>query len=157
MTGTARYASCNTHLGIGKLEDVRSPFFSFSFVLFSFFFSPLFHDISTLTPHLVTSSEQSRRDDLESLGYVLLYFLRGRYIVSFHFFPLYKLNLEEPCPKPIIIFFVLILRDSDAGSSWYDFFFLMLSHIISLMAKFLCIAFHGRVWRLPLRSKSMTK
>jgi casein kinase 1 len=54
LSGTARYMSINTHLGGAMIG--------------------LFERDST-TPILFT--EQSRRDDLESLGYVLMYFLRG--------------------------------------------------------------------------------
>ncbi|KAG5400506.1 hypothetical protein IGI04_015113 [Brassica rapa subsp. trilocularis] len=71
LTGTARYASVNTHLGIGKdcfhlitSVAVLSEAFDNSF--------------SSLLTHFVCMlKEQSRRDDLESLGYVLMYFLRG--------------------------------------------------------------------------------
>ena len=49
LTGTARYASINAHLGIGKQL----------FLLF------------------LTIQEQSRRDDLETLGYMFVYFLKG--------------------------------------------------------------------------------
>ncbi|PWA21926.1 hypothetical protein CCH79_00015666 [Gambusia affinis] len=61
LTGTARYASINTHLGIGKF--------------------PLLASSLTAPPPLhaseFSSTEQSRRDDLESLGYVLMYFNLG--------------------------------------------------------------------------------
>ena len=47
LTGTARYASVNTHIGI-------------------------------LLHHKQTGIEQSRRDDLESILYVLVYLFKGK-------------------------------------------------------------------------------
>lgn len=57
LTGTPRYASVNTHLGIGKCNVATA-------IL----------DTKTLTYF----PEQSRRDDLESLGYILVYFCKGQ-------------------------------------------------------------------------------
>jgi serine/threonine protein kinase len=57
LTGTARYASINTHLGIGTRCCSMVG--------------------AAVTITTTTTSEQSRRDDLESLGYVLMYFNRG--------------------------------------------------------------------------------
>ncbi|WZZ52936.1 hypothetical protein YC2023_053043 [Brassica napus] len=72
LTGTARYASVNTHLGIGKncFHLITSVAFLSEAFENSFFFADATHFVCILT-------EQSRRDDLESLGYVLMYFLRG--------------------------------------------------------------------------------
>lgn len=53
LSGTARYMSINTHLGRGAYRSGASQFIS------------------------QAGSEQSRRDDLEALGHVFMYFLRG--------------------------------------------------------------------------------
>ena len=68
LSGTARYMSINTHLGRGTLG-----FFPSGKIVRSTHVSPtLLFD--TLLSCFV---EQSRRDDLESLGHVFMYFLRG--------------------------------------------------------------------------------
>jgi casein kinase I homolog HRR25 len=61
LTGTARYASINTHLGVGPL--------------YIFFIFRLEHSVVNYL--LETFLEQSRRDDLESVGYMFMYFCRG--------------------------------------------------------------------------------
>ncbi|KAF8668001.1 hypothetical protein HU200_052482 [Digitaria exilis] len=66
LTGTARYASRNTHLGIVYLTK-----------LWAILLELCFDIVITSVP------EQSRRDDLESIGYVLLYFLRGSTYTDF--------------------------------------------------------------------------
>jgi casein kinase 1 len=53
LSGTVRYMSINTHLGRGMFLCI------------------------TWTISLSPVTEQSRRDDLEALGYVFMYFLRG--------------------------------------------------------------------------------
>jgi casein kinase 1 len=55
LSGTARYMSINTHLGRGL-----------HFVV-----------CDVVSCYLIEFAEQSRRDDLEGLGHVFMYFLRG--------------------------------------------------------------------------------
>lgn len=82
LTGTARYASVNTHLGIGERL----------YVLLSILITdPTYNVYFLFSLCFIALAEQSRRDDLESLGYVLMYFLRGRlkynpYTSVLHFF-----------------------------------------------------------------------
>jgi serine/threonine protein kinase len=55
LTGTCRYASINGHMDVGKLR----------------------HSILCHTPLIHRRAAASCRDDLESLGYMAIYFLRG--------------------------------------------------------------------------------
>lgn len=57
LSGTARYMSINTHLGRGRFPS-RVP-------------------CAPTPDHFLAETEQSRRDDLEALGHVFMYFLRG--------------------------------------------------------------------------------
>ncbi|CAI0448932.1 unnamed protein product [Linum tenue] len=68
LTGTARYASVNTHLGVGQLLFMELLVYPYVLV------TQLQSNVELCFPYIL---EQSRRDDLESLGYVLMYFLRG--------------------------------------------------------------------------------
>lgn len=54
LSGTARYMSINTHLGRGERRAKRY-----------------------VPRRIADAPEQSRRDDLEALGHVFFYFLRG--------------------------------------------------------------------------------
>lgn len=79
LSGTARYMSINTHLGRGtSVISVISHFSSTPSAQYILFCYKLTHAISLLFHTLFkTTLEQSRRDDLEAMGHVFMYFLRG--------------------------------------------------------------------------------
>ncbi|EGY22240.1 casein kinase I isoform delta [Verticillium dahliae VdLs.17] len=87
LTGTARYASINTHLGVGTLYTTShsssppppSPSILPQASKQQAAYSPYIRPPSppSRPANVPPRTEQARRDDMESLGYVLLYFSRG--------------------------------------------------------------------------------
>ena len=68
LTGTARYASVNTHIGIGKF---------LVFMLWNSSHSNKSLKNFKILRGLSSYTEQARRDDVECLGFVFMYFLKG--------------------------------------------------------------------------------